>query len=166
LAYLKGETKSGLTTVWDEFNDRLGRVHQKKLTFFRILSKKCHSCACVVPEFLAHPAPQSHLVGLRKVVKHPLVRYTAAVILNSIISTKNIVDAVAMQYTSTPPHFHTSTNHDDKISRDQDVGFPSSFRSNTSHYLEEEQAKLQHIAAYYSIFWTNLLANLMFPAAR
>jgi hypothetical protein len=42
-------------------------------------------------------------------------------------------------------HLHTSTNHEYKISRDQDVGFPSSFRSNTSHYLEEEQAKLQHI---------------------
>jgi hypothetical protein len=115
----------------------------------QILSKKIHSCASVVPDFLAHPTPQSHLVGLRKVVKHPHIRYTDAVILNSIISTENIVDAVidavAMQYTSTPPHLHTSTNHDYKISRDQDVGFPSSFRSNTSHSLEEEQAKFQHI---------------------
>jgi hypothetical protein len=42
-------------------------------------------------------------------------------------------------------HIRTWTNHQSEIARDQDVGLPPSFRSDTFQYLEEEQAKLQHI---------------------
>jgi hypothetical protein len=136
--------------------DRLARVQPPSM--IEILSKKIHSCAAVVPEFLAHPAPQSHLVGLRKVMKHPHVRYTAAVILNSIISTENIVDAVidavAMQCTSTHRPI-TSIR----------------FRATKTSVLLLHFDQILLIASKkdkrnYSIFWANLLTNLMSPAAR
>jgi hypothetical protein len=53
-------------------------------------------------DLLALPSP---LVGLKKALKQPNVRYTGAVISNSVISIVNIVDtvagAVAMQSIST-----------------------------------------------------------------
>jgi hypothetical protein len=123
-----------------------------------ILSKKFDSFAAVVPECLANPAPQSHLVGLRKVVKHPHVRYTAAVILNSIISTENIVnaviDVVAMQYTSIHRPITSVRFRATKTSvflLDFDQIFLITSKKNKRNY---------------SIFWANLPANLMSPAAR